>query len=172
MRKLYTTITLAVFCLGLNAQTPNWQWAKSAGGTDHDDGQSVSTDASGNVYVTGWFQSQSITFGTTTLTNELDTNTGVYHTSMFIVKYDASGNVLWTKSAIGINSMSHLGISTNAIGNVYLVGSFTKPSISFGTTTLTKTGIFVVKYDASGNVIWARSAGDFNACSKLCISTM
>ena len=34
----------------------------------------VATDASGNVYVTGYFGSPSITFGTTTLTNNANNN--------------------------------------------------------------------------------------------------
>ena len=38
-------------------------WAASAGGTTSDIGQSVSTDAGGNVHVTGYFNCPSITFG-------------------------------------------------------------------------------------------------------------
>src|ERR1035437_9994737 len=92
---------------GANAQTPNWSWAKSAGGTSNDLGQSVSTDASGNAFVTGYFQSPTIPFGsTTTLTNAGSSN-------IFLAKYDASGNVLWAKSAGGTSFDEGLGISTD-----------------------------------------------------------
>jgi len=33
------------------AQTPDWLWAKSAGGTDRDEGWGIATDANGNVFV-------------------------------------------------------------------------------------------------------------------------
>ena len=51
-------------------------------------------------------------------------------------------------------------------GNVYVVGTFTSAAISFGSHNLFKvsplfplTDLFVVKYDPSGNVLWAKSAG-------------
>ena len=52
-----------------NAQTPDWLWAKSAGGTDDDEAVSVAVDASGNTYLAGYFFSPNITFGSTTLMN-------------------------------------------------------------------------------------------------------
>src|SRR5690348_937591 len=79
-----------------SAQVPNWLWAKSAGGTSGEVSWSCATDANGNVFATGSFQSTTITFGSTTLTNA-----GLV--SMYLVKYDSSGNVLWAKSAGGNN---------------------------------------------------------------------
>ena len=143
------------------AQAPNCLWAKSAGGTDVDYGRSVTTDASGNVYVMGYFYSPTITFGTTTLTNAGTTG----YSDMFIAKYDAAGNVLWAKSAVGIDSDRGYSVTTDASGNVYVTGSFDSPTITFGTTTLTNAGttgysdMFIAKYDAAGNVLWAKSEG-------------
>jgi len=47
----------------------NVLWAKSAGGGYYDAARSVSTNAAGNVYLTGDFDSDFLTFGSTTLTN-------------------------------------------------------------------------------------------------------
>ena len=131
----------------------NVLWAKRAGGTSSDGGTGIATDGSGNSYVTGDFAG-SATFGAITLTSA-DSN------DIFVAKYDALGNVLWAKRA-GVTSedFGHR-IATDGSGNSYLTGSFTG-SATFGAITLTSTGsddIFVAKYDASGNVLWAKRAG-------------
>jgi hypothetical protein len=139
------------------AQSPNYLWAKSAGGTNWDFGQSVATDANGNTFVCGYFKSPTITFGSYTLTNA-----SAGGEDIFFVKYDASGNVLWAKSAGGTDNDEVYSVATDANGNCFVTGSFDSPSITFGSYTLTNAGgrdIFLVKYDASGNVLWAKSAG-------------
>jgi hypothetical protein len=68
-----TTIAFAILggmlFTDIFAQAPDYLWAKGAGGTNHDYGLSIATDANGNVYVTGYFGSSSIAFGSTTLIN-------------------------------------------------------------------------------------------------------
>ncbi len=156
MKKLYTFVFMCLsICPRIYAQTPDFLWAKSAGGAEIEEGKSICTDASGNVYVTGYFESPNITFGSTTLTS-------AGWVDIFVVKYDAAGNVLWATSAGGTNNEEGKSICTDAGGNVYVTGYFNSPSITFGSTTLINTGsydIFVVKYDAAGNVLWATNAG-------------
>jgi hypothetical protein len=133
----------------------NAAWAKSAGGNDYDRAYSVATDASGNSYVSGVFLSDSITFGATTLTNA-----GGY--DMFLAKYDASGNLIWANRVGGSDNDGAQGVAVDVSGNAYVTGYFESPTISVGATTLTNAGsgdVFLVKYDRSGNVLWAASAG-------------
>lgn len=145
------------------AQNPSWLWAKRAGGGNTDMANSVATDAAGNVYVAGWFNSYPLIFGTDTLYT-----TGAY--DMYLVKYDANGNVLWGTSVGGSGNPTYecddraYSVTTDASGNVYVAGTFTSPNITFGTTTLIKAGtnytdadVFLVKYDTGGNVLWAKS---------------
>jgi len=135
----------------------NVLWAKSAGGAGDENGYSVSTDNAGNVYVTGYFKSPSISFGSYTLLNA-----GTNSFDIFLVKYDANGNVLWAKSAGGASDDVGHSVFANSGGNVYVTGSSSSPSISFGSDTLTNAGlddIFLVKYDANGNELWAKRTG-------------
>lgn len=160
-KTIFTIITFALISFSnfLNAQTPNWAWAKSAGNTSNDQGNCVATDASGNIYMTGTFMSPTITFGTTTLTS-------IGSVDVYIVKYDANGNVIWAKSAGGTDEDGSSSVATDTSGNVFITGTFESNTISFGTTTLinaNNTGlyadVFIAKYDTTGNVIWAKSAG-------------
>jgi len=137
-------------------------WAESAGGNDEDGGYSVATDASNNVYITGYFFSPSITFGSTTLINQ-----GSY--DMFIVKYDPNGSVLWAKSGGKVSDDYGRAVITDSFNNVYVAGSFQSSGINFGSTILTNTDItetthdlFIVKYDSAGTVLWAKSYGGTN----------
>ena len=144
--------------------TGNVLWAKSVGGTGDDRGYSVSADAGGNVFVTGYFYSPTLTFSSTILTNS---GSG----DVFIAKYDATGNMLWAKSVGGINDDYSYSVSTDKVGNVFVTGYFQSHTIAFGSTTLTNAGIinlFIAKYDANGNVLWAKSAAgavqDYGYC--------
>jgi hypothetical protein len=63
----------------------NVLWAKSAGGTDTDYGSSVSVNASGNAYLTGYFSSPTITFDSFTLTNVM----ADYYYDLFLAKLES-----------------------------------------------------------------------------------
>ncbi len=147
-------------------------WAKSAGGIHNDIGMSIATDATSNVYVTGYFNSPSVVFGTDTLTNA--NNSGNIN-DMFIVKYNSSGTMLLAKSAGGFNddvgySVASVFSSNASKPDIYVTGSFISPSIVFDSDTLFRpTGatdpMFIVKYDNDLNVICASalpSGGDDN----------
>ena len=141
-----------VFLTKYNANG-NVLWAKKAVSTSDDYGNSVTADALGNVFVTGYFASPTISFGSYTLTNS-----GNY--DIFIVKYDAGGNVLWAKSAGGAGNDNGYSAKTDGAGNIYLTGSFGSSIIVFGSYTLTNSGVldaYLVKYDTNGNVLWAKN---------------
>ena len=178
MKKI--TIMLIAFALiGLNGmgQTPNWEWAKSAGGTGADYINSISSDTSGYVYIAGYFSSPTMLIGTTVLTN-ID-NTGSSN-DLFFARYNSDGNPIWAISVGGTGHDYATSIFVDSSGYIYLTGYFTSPTITFGTTTLTNfmtdgtSDIFVAKYDTAGNFIWAKSAGgdrDDNATS-VCTDAM
>jgi hypothetical protein len=152
------------------AQSPQWQWAKSAGGTSVEQANAVATDINGNVYVAGLFNSDSITFGATTLINAGGDD-------LFLAKYDSNGTVLWAKRAGGTNVDHASCVATDVQGNVYIAGYFNSDSITFGATVLKDTGVFpnydiyIAKYDANGTELWAKRQGgtNFDQAWGICI---
>jgi hypothetical protein len=135
------------------AQAPAWQWA-SRPGAGIDIGVSTTTDASGNVYVTGGFTG-SATFGTTTLTCG-----GNY--DVFVAKLTSNGTYQWAVRAGGIYNQYGSGIAVDGSGNVVVTGWFSSPTINFGTTRLLNTSggtdVFVAKLSPAGVWQWATSA--------------
>src|SRR5688572_30408922 len=91
MKRLLLILACA-FCISVSyCQTPSLAWARSIGGTGDDFIQSIYTDASGNVYISGSFKG----------TVDFDPGTGVANlvatgtsSDAFFAKYDNSGNLL------------------------------------------------------------------------------
>ncbi|MDQ4140245.1 MAG: gliding motility-associated C-terminal domain-containing protein, partial [Bacteroidota bacterium] len=114
-------------------------------------------DGSGNSYVTGYFRA-SATFGAFTLT-------GLGRDDAFLVKYDANGNVLWAKNAggnVGTGSTVGTDVVVAPSGECYLMGFFYGP-VTFDGVTLPgsnnqeiKKDVFLAKYSATGDVLWAK----------------
>jgi gliding motility-associated-like protein len=145
----------------------NVLWAQNIGGTGGGGSAagaySVSADQSGNTFVTGYFAVPSISFGSSVLTNVDPTGNS---NDIFLAKYDPNGNVLWAKSAGGVNGDVILTSCVDPGGNVFVGGFFSSPTISFGSTTLTNTvatgssnDMLLAKYDTNGNLIWVKAAG-------------
>ncbi|MCW8817555.1 MAG: SBBP repeat-containing protein [Ignavibacteriaceae bacterium] len=132
----------------------NCLWAKNVGSNFFDNGYGISTDATGNSYITGSFFG-TVTFGTIQLTSFGDYD-------IFIAKYDSIGNCVWANNAGGIDSDRGHGISIDENGNCYMTGYFRGTAL-FGTTQLVCSGntdVFVAKYDTSGNLTWVKNFGE------------
>jgi hypothetical protein len=151
MKKHYLLVlVLLVMLNGANAQNYVWDWAKTAVSPNQSVAVETATDADGNIYVGGNFQSASLTFGSTTLSGTAENN------NMFLVKYDEDGNVLWAKGGTPANASQIVSLTTDTAGNLYVTGSF-QNQLTLGSTTLTATGhgAFLAKYNAEGIVQWA-----------------
>ena len=155
MKKCTILFLMLMFMSIVVAQTPDWLWAQSAGGTNHDHGYAVAVDNNGNTYVTGWFDG-TVTFGSTTISSA-----GSGDRDIFVAKLDPEGNWLWAKGAGGTDEDFGMDIAVDNNGNVYVTGRFWQTAL-FGNITLTNHGwtdLFVAKLDSNGNWLWAKSAG-------------
>jgi hypothetical protein len=130
--------------------------AISIGGPSVDNASSVSVyDKDGSLYVAGSFMS-TITIGNVTFTASGPSD-------MFLVKYDADGTIVWAQqvSDTGTYSAAFQAITVDTDGNLYATGWYDW-IITFGAVPLSSVGkqdAFLVKYDPTGNVLWARSVG-------------
>ena len=124
-------------------------WLRGGGSASLDQSRGIAVDPLGNCYVSG------IVGGPATFDNLPLPGTGF---QAFVVSYDPAGTVRWVRGGGGAG----FGLSLDAGGNVYAVGAFTGQT-TFGAITLTSTSLdndnFVVSYDPSGNVRWARQFG-------------
>ena len=83
----------------------------------------------GSVYVTG-----------------VSTNNG---NDAVLLKFDVNGTLLWERTWGGQESDESLAVAAAPDGSAYIAGTAT----SFGPSSA---GLFVVKYDALGNLVWQR----------------
>ncbi len=87
--------------------------------------------------------------------------------SMFIMKYDPNGNLLWSITPSG-GGVAAMGLITDGADNLYVTGSM-QGNVTFGNTTLIYTGsgqnVFLAKLDSNGNFLWAVSSGVANGNS-------
>jgi hypothetical protein len=129
-------------------------WAKRGGGADADVANALAADGSGNSYVTGYFVDSAV-FEADTLT---DAGGGG---DLFLVGYDAAGNVVMAERAGGSDWEEGNAIDTDPSGNIVVAGKFRGTAV-FGTTSLTNAGrddIFVAKFSSTGAPLWAWGAG-------------
>ena len=135
----------------------NILWAKSYGGNGMDDSYGLTISHDNKLYLTGNFSSSVINFGATSLVYS-----GSHPTSLgaciFLAEFDTSGNPGWAKSSIGNASSSNTIVDKD--NNIYVTGFINDTSIAFGSFEFNNLylnkGAFLDKYDASGNVIWAK----------------
>jgi len=142
-----------------------WSSAQTAvsvfGGVGNEFSESTVVDSTGNIYTTGRF-ANTVDFDPGVGTSNL-TSAGL--SDVFVLKLDASGNLLWAKSFGAAAADAGLSIAVDSTGNVYTTGFFAS-TVDFdpgaGTTNLTTAGssdVFISKLDASGNLVFAKRFG-------------
>jgi hypothetical protein len=143
--------------LAMKAQTQEWQWAKSVGGTANETSHSVTTDSVGNVYMLGLFESLNIIVDTATHSN-------IGSKALFLTKYNSNGNILWSRSASNSRQVYAENMVVDKAGNLYVTGYYEGPSVTFGHITLTNSNpqqsghMFLVKYNTEGSLLWAKQS--------------
>jgi hypothetical protein len=119
------------------------EWSTQIGTAEGDQCVAVAVDAAGNAYISG------STFGSLSGTNagSLDA---------FLAKFDAAGNVLWTRQIGTAHFDSGTSVAVDGAGNAYITGTtgggLGGPNAGFD-------GAFLMKFDPSGSQVWSRQIG-------------
>lgn len=138
----------------------NFLWAFTSSCDAGAEATDIATDTAGNVIITGSYQGSFLILGGFTL---FKFPTMSVSSDMFLAKLDPNGNVLWAISNGIEQSQFGNAVKVDPWNNIYVAGIYESDSMLFGATTIYNTAqakeIFVAKYDAQGNAMWARSAG-------------
>jgi hypothetical protein len=120
-------------------------WTAQFGSTSSDLPNAVQVDDAGRIYVVGF------TFAT------LDGATSAGDADGFVRTFDPNGNVLWTRQFGTAKRDTFTDLAVDATGNIYISGS--TAGTAPGQTAAGLSDALVCKYDATGNLIWARQFG-------------
>ncbi len=142
----------------------NFVYAKLISGQNDEVGQSIALDRYGNTYITGYFSS----------TVDFDPGPGIYnltsinnYDNTFVLKLNLSGAFEWCKHIGGIGGDMSFGIVADNLGNSYCTGYFygtldfdLGPGIyEFSSTLKGYPDAYALKFDPSGNFVWAKKWG-------------
>jgi hypothetical protein len=139
----------------------NFLWVKSFGGFLNDVGSSIVLDASGYIYILGYFN-DIVDFNPGLGISNL---TSIGSSDVFVQKMDENGNFLWVKSFGGYLTDLAYSIKVDAFNNIYVIGAFSDtvdfdPGLS--SSNITSTGssdVFIHKMDENGIFLWVKSYG-------------
>jgi len=147
------------FFLAKVSKEGSFLWVRSLGGSLVDRGYGVITDAAGNAYVTGHYQSTDAQANGQTLPNAGDYD-------VFVAKYSPTGELLWIRTAGGEGYDYGHGIALDNKGDVVVTGAVAGEA-KFGDTVVnaasTTRPIFCAKYSPAGELQWVKTtSGKFS----------
>jgi hypothetical protein len=153
----FTTITTSV------AQSTNFAWAKTIGGSGSDYASDIAVDSMGNTYITGMYND----------TLDFDPSSGVYKIpalgllDAYVIKLSPNGDLIWTRTfGTGNGVVSGFSLTLDNAGNVYTTGTL-KGIVDFDGSANTsllgvndgKVHIFISKMTTNGDFVWAKEFG-------------
>ncbi len=139
--------------------TNQWVTAATAGAVGSNTMKGISSDSTGNMYLSGYTGvNGTFTFSGINMTALVNNNNPI------LIKFNSSGAAQWIRTASTLpTAATFAGNTVDPSGNIITGGYM------FGSSVHTFTGVnvngvfgananaYIIKYDSSGNVIWAKS---------------
>lgn len=130
----------------------------------------IELDQKGNIFIAGSFQTTYMDLdpGLGVKPYETTISESVYNDDAFLVKYTQNGNYIWSTAIQSLDTDNCQSLAIDEQGNSYLCGAFSGDNTVFSSgtgymnlTSFGETDIFFSKYDAAGNLQWAKNMGSF-----------
>lgn len=163
MKKI-TLLFITMLSISITAKAQNFVWAKSFGNSyNSENANAVATDVSGNVITVGTF-SGTVDFDPgVTVANLIATGTTE---DIYISKLSSTGAYVWAKKIGNANSEKVNDVSIDALGNIYITGSYQgtvdiDPAATIVNliSTSGSRDAFIAKYTSAGALVWGKSLG-------------
>jgi hypothetical protein len=138
--------------------TSSFVWAQRAGGTGYEYVHGLAVSGT-SVYIAGRFDSPTVDFGSTTMTNAGSTDAFVAK----LTDMGATSNLVWAQRIGGTSDDIAEALAVSGT-SIFVAGAFSNTA-TFGSTTLTSAGTtdaFVAKLTDAGptsSFVWAQRAG-------------
>ncbi len=171
-RILFATLFFAVMFLGILsasdalAQSASVQFTRNYGtAANNARANAITSDSSGNIYLTGTFNGATLVFGGTTLT-KIGSQDG------FVVKINSAGTVLWAQNFGGsaaVVTLQGIAVDNAATPNVYVTGYFSGADLTTpGLTKIgTSDGLLIKMSGTAGSTTWSQNFGGAGATVQL-----
>ena len=143
------------------------QWVAAVDGTGNETANSLCTDSSGSIYISGVYTSASPTIYNANATSTAATTANgptpltlpapsSGSSAAYVIKYNSSGVAQWAAAIDGAGTEQGNGITVDSTGNVYVGGQYSASATVYNNqnvaaqTLMTPSGVgsFLVKYSA------------------------
>lgn len=145
-RLVHILLSLLIY---IPIQAQDYEWVEGINSTNYSSMSFVDATENGYIYTAGQFTG-SITVGSASISTA--------GSAYLLAKMDSMGVYSWAETLEG--SLSVTGISHDAIGNLFVVGSIYGYPVNFGSTVVSSgpaLATFLLKYDTNGTLQWYKT---------------
>lgn len=129
----------------------NFVYAQRMGGPGTEYAYDMNLDAAGNLYLSGYIEAGTATFGSLSITSA-----GL--SDGFVTKLNPAGAFQWVRRIGGAGADNTSSLDVDAAGNIYVGGA--AGAATTGMATLPGAGAYAIKLDANGTTIWSNLSTD------------
>ncbi|EKE27658.1 MAG: hypothetical protein ACD_3C00179G0006 [uncultured bacterium (gcode 4)] len=150
-----------VFITKINSNGSYW-WTKTIWSTNEDSWNWLSTDATGNIFVT-WNFKWTVNFNTDGW-SDIKTSNSATFSDVFITKINSNGSYWWTKTIWWASDDVWKKLKADSSGNIFVTWNF-KWTVNFNTdgwsdiktSNWSSEDVFIMKISASWNYLWTKT---------------